>query len=34
MSLSAGCDDFIRKPFRVDLLFEKLSEMNHTLSSG
>jgi CheY-like chemotaxis protein len=26
VSLSAGCDDFIRKPFRVDLLFEKLSE--------
>ncbi|VXD21792.1 PAS domain S-box protein [Planktothrix paucivesiculata] len=24
--LSAGCDDFIRKPFRVDLLFKKISE--------
>jgi CheY-like chemotaxis protein/anti-sigma regulatory factor (Ser/Thr protein kinase) len=24
--LSAGCDDFVRKPFRVEILFEKLTE--------
>ncbi len=24
--LSAGCDDFVRKPFRVEVLFEKLTE--------
>ncbi|MGL5084070.1 MAG: PAS domain S-box protein [Microcoleaceae cyanobacterium] len=24
--LSAGCDDFVRKPFRVELLFEKLEK--------
>jgi PAS domain S-box-containing protein len=24
--LSAGCDDFVRKPFRVEILFEKLIE--------
>ena len=24
--LSAGCDDFVRKPFRVEILFEKLVE--------
>ena len=24
--LSAGCDDFVRKPFRVEVLFEKISK--------
>lgn len=24
--LSAGCDDFVRKPFRVDVLFEKITK--------
>ncbi len=24
--LSAGCDDFVRKPFRVDVLFEKIAK--------
>ncbi|MGB3533666.1 MAG: PAS domain S-box protein [Microcoleaceae cyanobacterium] len=24
--LSAGCDDFVRKPFRIEILFEKLTE--------
>ncbi|MDY7022892.1 MAG: ATP-binding protein, partial [Cyanobacteriota bacterium] len=26
MILSAGCDDLIRKPFRVDILFEKIAK--------
>ncbi|AFY78675.1 signal transduction histidine kinase [Pleurocapsa sp. PCC 7327] len=25
-ALSAGCDDFVRKPFRVEVIFEKIAE--------
>jgi signal transduction histidine kinase/CheY-like chemotaxis protein len=26
MALSVGCDDFVRKPFRIQLIFEKIAE--------